>query len=162
MKGLKGMILIITFLLSFVSVIGQQSFNINKSGKIKRIKYFKGQEIQLKVNDNRIKGTITALTDSSLTISDVIVPISTINYVIHPRIAFIWGFIRKIGFRASIGYLLLDGGTRVSNNSTPIIDDHLLKVTTPLLSAGAIGSIFKNRRFKNKGHNMRVNDISMP
>ncbi len=140
----------------------QQSFNIDKRGKIKRIKYYPGQNIQLSYNSNKIRGQIVGLTDSSLIVNEETILISSIDYVVHPRQAFIWTFIRKVGYRAAIGYTLLDGGTRVGNNSSPIIDDHLLKVMVPLFSAGIIGSIMKNRRYRNKGYNMGVNDLSMP
>lgn len=154
--------LLLLFLLFSSTSYAQQSFNIDKRGKVKRVKYYPGQQIQLSYSSIKIKGQLVGLTDSALIVNDVTIPVAAIDYVIHPRQAFIWVFIRKVGYRAAIGYALLDGGTRVANNASPIIDDHLLKVTVPLLSAGIIGSIMKNRRYRNKGYNMGINDLSMP
>lgn len=141
--------------------LAQQSFNIDKRGKVKRIKYYVGQDINLHYSNTKLYGHLTALNDSSITVEGVVIPISTIKYVVHPRQAFIWVFIRKVGYRAGIGYFILDAGNRLINSESPAVDAHTLNVSIPLIGLGAIGSLIKNKRFKNKGYNMGVNDLSI-
>tara|TARA_R110002049_G_scaffold305714_3_gene503058 strand:+ start:6261 stop:6755 length:495 start_codon:yes stop_codon:yes gene_type:complete len=159
--------ILLTILLFSLSILlqnkayAQKSFNIDKGGKVKRIKYYVGQDIRLKYNDSKIIGQITALGDSSITVQGINIPISTIDYVIHPRQAFIWWFLRNAGYRAGVGYFILDAGNRLINNDSPVVDDHTITVSVPLIGIGAIGSLMKNKRFRNNGYNMNVNDMSI-
>lgn len=162
MQKLFFQVLLITTCLIFsLQGLAQQSFNIDKRGKVKRVKYYIGQDINLRYNNTKLYGQITALNDSSITVEGVNIPISTINYVVHLRQAFIWVFIRKVGYRAGIGYFMLDAGNRLINNESPAVDAHTLNVSLPLIGLGVVGSLMKNKRFKNKGYNMRVNDLSI-
>lgn len=153
-------ITIFTFGLQLDSA-AQKTFNINKRGKVKRIKYYIGQDITLKYNDTKQFGQITAMGDSSISLEGVVIPLSSIDYVVHPRKAFIWWFLRNVGYRAGVGYFILDGGNRLIYNESPIIDDRTLSISIPLIGLGVIGSLMKNRRFQNKGYNMNINDMEL-
>ena len=82
-------LLLITCLISSTSFFAQRSLGLDKKGKVKRIHFYEGHRIKVKLNNKeKVAGTINGIFDSSFVINDRKILLSDINTVYSKRPVF--------------------------------------------------------------------------
>ena len=136
MKIRLSALLIVLFLIPF-AMEAQQYLVIEKTGTVKNFKYSPGNSIHLLLSEKHIKGTITQLTDSTLTIDYlIIVPLQQITKVYRFR-GFVYRFSKKALFAGGIAYMGIVGANGIINNEYPLIDQ-----TTAIIGLSMVAGSF--------------------
>jgi len=138
--------------------ISQTSLAVDKGGKVKRIHFYTGSTIIVKVKEEKeiIKGYIGNVEDSAIILEGRRVKLSQIDYIINPNGPYIWRLLSQLGIKGGIVYFTLDAGNRLISNDRPIVDDKTLKVVIPFLAVGVIATLLKNKKYKNDGTNIKI------
>jgi hypothetical protein len=136
----------------------QTSLAIDKGGKVKRIHFYTGYRIEVKVKEEKksIVGFIENVEDSAIILEGRRIKISEIDYVINPNGAYIWRFLSAVGIKGGLVYFTLDAGNRLINGDRPVIDDKVLKVSVPILFVGVVATLLKNKKYRNDGSNIKI------
>jgi hypothetical protein len=120
----------------------QQHLVVEKTGTVKNFKYSPNNSIHLLVNEKHIKGTITQLTDSTLTIDYLtIVPLQQITKVYRFR-RFVYEFSIKALFMGGIAYMGIVGANGIIHNEYPLIDQ-----TTAIIGFSMVAGSFLLKPF---------------
>ncbi len=141
---MKIRLLVFLFVFSLIpfATEAQQYLVVEKTGTVKNFKYSPGNDIELLVNETRIKGTITHLTDSTLTIDNtLIIPLQQIKKVYRFR-GFIYKFSRKALFGGGLVYMAITGANGIIHNEYPLIDQ-----TTAIIGVSMMGASFLLKPF---------------
>jgi hypothetical protein len=121
-----------------LAVFPQQYFVVEKLGKMKNIKYELNDEIsfQTRNGDFLINGTITQLTDSSITIdTHYTIDLENIAIVFKKR-----KFLKRLSglffIRGGIAYTVIVGINGAINNDSPMIDEQTLIISASMVAIG--------------------------
>ncbi len=141
---------LITGLLLFMlgSVSAQQYLIVQKNGKVKNFKYQTGDEImlQIKNGDFNLKGEITKLSDTSLTIDSYLeIRYSNISKVLRPR-AFLTRLSKLFFIRGGVAYVTIVGINGLINNDSPMIDEQTIAVSASMVAIGFVMKPFYIRK----------------
>jgi hypothetical protein len=127
------------FLLFFVlpAIQAQQYLVVEKTGTAKNFKYSPGNKIDLLVNETRLQGTITQLTDSTLTLDySIIVQLEQIKKVYRFR-GFVYRFSKTALLMGGMAYIAIVGANGIINNEYPLVDQ-----TTAIIGVSMIAASF--------------------
>ena len=140
------------------AALAQTSLAVDKKGKVKRIHFYRGDIITIKIKEekNNLTGFIEMIEDSAVIIEGRKINVNQIEYIINPQGPFIWRLLSQLGIKGAIIYFTLDTGNRVINNEKPIVDEKTLKVTLPFLVVGVVATLIKNKKYRNNGSNIKI------
>lgn len=150
---------IIFFFISFqFTTQAQTSFAIDKGGRVKRVHFYTGNAIIVKVQEEKkvIKGFIENVEDSAIILEGRRIKLNQIDYVINPNGPFIWSLLSQLGIKGGILYFTLDAGNRLISKEYPIVDDKTLKVVIPFIAVGVIATLIMNKKYRNDGTNFKI------
>lgn len=148
------------------AAFGQQYLVVQKNGKVKNFKYQTGDEIMLQTKNGafNLKGEITQLSDSSLTINSYIeIKYSNIAKLLRPRRYFTK--LSKLFFiRGGIAYVTIVGINGIINNDSPMIDEQTLAISATMVAIGLIMKPFYIRKLDvtKKWHIKMINFDMIP
>ena len=156
---MKILLLLLVSFLGF-SCLGQKILVLYKPGKVKRVLFHEGDEIKVKLKDDKIlSGVINTLNDSTFVLGGDEVMLSRIKSVIKER-----GFFKYSGKLFKIGGVFYSGITAVNSVIDPKTDFNSSAViaTTGLLGTGFILSFFKERKYRlDRQCSLRILNVTM-
>lgn len=127
-------LLILLFLIPLATE-AQQYLVVEKTGTVKNFKYSPGNDIDLLVNETRLKGTITQLTDSTLTLDySIIVQLQQIKKVYRFR-GFVYRFSKKALFMGGLAYMAITGFNGILHNEYPLVDQTTAIICVSMMAA---------------------------
>lgn len=140
----------ITFLSVFcLNGNSQKILAFNKSGKVKRIKYYEGEFIKLRTIDNaKIVGVIEKIEDSTFVINDMEIRLKEVNRVYNTQKLYGFNLLHRATFAAGIAYLPLSTTNRLINNDSPIVSSSALVVSGSFLSVAFVSHFIYNISYK--------------
>lgn len=145
----SALILLTGFLLmSGYTVRAQQYLVVQKRGSVKNFKYQAGDDIALQTYgvDFPIRGEITKMSDSSLTIDSYInIRLSDISEVLRPR-RYLQKLSRLFFIRGGIAYVAIVGVNGLINNDSPVIDEQTLTISAVMIAIGLAMKSFYIRK----------------
>jgi hypothetical protein len=144
-------ILCLTFFLSAFYLSGncQKIVAFNKSGKVKRIKYYEGELIKLKTSDKlKVTGIIDKIKDSSFTVNGIEVSLKEVTRVYNTQKLYGFNLLHRATFTAGIAYLPLSTTNRLINNDSPIVSSSALVVSGSFLSVALVTHFIYNISYK--------------
>lgn len=121
-----------------MSLNAQQYLVVQKRGTLKNFKYEVGDELSLqtKKGDFHIKGTISRIGDSTLTIDNLYdIHLSNIARVFRLR-SFLNGLSKIFFIRGGIAYVSIVGINGAINNDSPMIDEQTLIISAGMVATG--------------------------
>ena len=138
-------LLILLFLIPLATE-AQQYLVVEKTGTVKNFKYSPGNDIDLLVNETRLKGTITQLTDSTLALDySIIVQLQQIKKVYRFR-GFVYKFSKKALFGAGLAYMAITGVNGMINNEYPLVDQTTAIIGVSMMAASFLLKPFVYRK----------------
>jgi len=137
------------FLISTSNLVAQKIIAFDKSGRVKRVRYYKGELIKLNISSGeRIFGTIDSISDSSFTVEGKPIELKEVTRIYNTQklagFKFFSGFFIKGGF----AYLPLVTVNRAINNDDPIFRKQAAIISGSLLSTGLIFKAIANKSYK--------------
>jgi hypothetical protein len=145
MKIRISALLFVLFLVPF-STEAQQYLVVEKTGTVKNFKYSPGNDIDLLVNETRLKGTITQLTDSTLTLDySIIVQLQKIKKVYRFR-GFVYKFSIKALILSGLAYMGMTGFNGMLHNEYPLVDKTTAIIGLSMMAAGFLMKPFYYRK----------------
>ncbi len=143
-------IFVITFLLFHKKATAQKIFAIDKSGRIKRVQYYEGNEIELITKDGLAhNGIIASIKDSSLFINNNEIKLDSIKCVVRSSRYWLDLFGGTLAL-AGVGYLSLDSGNRLINDEKPYFHEKAIGPSLYLVGLGGVFSFLSKRKIKIK------------
>lgn len=155
--------LLTVFLLLFsINGFSQRSIGLDKKGKVKRLHFYEGTRIKIKLVDNeRISGKIYAIYDSSFVIDGRKIPMSEVAtvYSVRPTMRFIGGALMVSG----AFYFTLDAVNNLLNYEARgyVFSNSVWAPAAIAVGSGLILYYFSTRRTKVYGKsNFRIFDTT--
>ncbi|MHB8261388.1 MAG: hypothetical protein ACYDCN_11710 [Bacteroidia bacterium] len=138
------------------------SLDIKKTTTVKRIKYFEHDNIIFNVRSyrSRFKGTITNLTDTTLTIdSTTIVLYKDITKVLVDNNNSVTKVSRAFLMTAGVGYITLDALNNAINSNSTIVNPKTVVIGVSLIITGQMVKWLSVSRYKiNNTHRIKYID----
>jgi hypothetical protein len=131
--------------------------------RFKRIRYKEGDEINFKLKDFKQKysGEILQITDSSILIKGMDVPLKMISVIYRDRGNFLTKSFSKVFIWAGLGFIILDTGNNLITKSPEIIDKRAVIASGSLILVGCAMKILEIKKYKiSSKHVLKVIDIS--
>ncbi|MCF8366324.1 MAG: hypothetical protein K9H16_11115 [Bacteroidales bacterium] len=125
-------------LFTTLAVHAQQYLVVQKWGSVKNYKYEVGDELsfQTKNGDFFVKGIISGLNDSSLTLDNHYdVKLNNISKVFRTR-HFLKGLSGLFFIRGGVAYVAIVGLNGVIHNESPMIDEQTLIISAGMIAIG--------------------------
>lgn len=152
-------LLIVVLISGAFNAVAQKILVLDKPGRVKRLRYFVGDKIQIITSDNsRISGEISVIGDSTITIEENKVVLSEISAVVKKRrfFSFTGTLLSTAGVFFGSIYLVnvaIDKDTKLDENAY---------VLGGVLVSGVVLSLFKEKKFKvkDKGR-LKILDVTM-
>lgn len=124
----------------------QQYLVVEKTGTAKNFKYSPGNKIELLVNETRLKGTLTQLTDSTLTLDySIIIQLQQIKKVFRFR-GFVYRFSIKALILSGLAYISMSGVNGILYNEYPLVDKTTAIIGGSMIAAGFLLKPFYYRK----------------
>ena len=149
MKYLRLLLLGIFFFNLLTTLKCQKIIAFNKSGKVKRIRYYEGDVIKLKTISNlKYKGVITQIEDSVFSISGNRIALSEVKAVFNTQKNIGFNVLYRFSIKGATAYLPLIATNRVINDEGPLIQETDLIVCGSFLGIALISRYFSNKRYR--------------
>lgn len=149
MQILRLLLFVIFFFNFSTDVWSQKIIAFNKTGKVKRVKYFEGELIHLKTKDNyKFKGVITKIKDSSFFIGVDEVKLTEVKTVYNTQKFSGFILLHGVTTLGGLAYFPLITFNRAINNDDPIIKESALMVSAGCLTVSLISKYFINKPYR--------------
>lgn len=160
---LEKQITFLLLLLFSLNSYGQKFLALDKRGKVKRIRFYKGDSITLKTkSDSLISGIIQLFEDSSFWVSGQPVVLSDIKSIQSPKNNSGLKLISNLSFLAGSGYFILDSGNRLLNNEKPFVEKSTVKTSAIFIGIAIFSFSVSKRSYQiNNRHPLKIIDISI-
>ena len=141
------------FLLLYVtlstSAFSQKIVAFDKSGKVKRIRYFEGEYISVKtIGKQRVSGIITQIKDSSFFVENKEFPLESIAVVYNTQTGLGFQLIRNIFIIPAVGYMPLITINGLINSDSPIVKQNQFYHGGGFIAIAFISNYLANRPFR--------------
>ena len=165
MSARKLVILLLSFFLLTNSCAAQKILALDNYRLIgfKRIRFKEGDIINFRLNDLKQKytGEILHITDSTIILKGMDVPVNTIGMVYRGRGNFLTKSFAKAFIWAGLGFIILDTGNNLITHSSTIIDERAVIAGSSLMLVGGIMKLVEIKKYKigNK-HTLKIIDVT--
>ncbi len=141
----------------------QKILVLDKRGKVKRLRYYEGEWIKLKLLSGQLlMGKIAQLSDSSFRVSGHLVRLDSVKRVYNTQKLLGLKLTGAILSTAGVIYFPLDSFNRIINDDSPVFNESSAKVSGLLLGAGLICIGISNKSYKiSKKRPLKVLDLSI-
>ena len=131
------------------NVYSQKILAFDKSGKVKRIKYYEGEFIKLKTVDGFVyEGVITQINDSSFFIDSKSFQLSSVKKVYNTQKLYGFRILGGVFITAGAVYFPLDSFNKLINNDDPLLSTESAAISEAFLGTGFICAAIANRGYK--------------
>lgn len=136
---------------------------IDKPGRVKRIRFYEGDLIHLKLKSKELVfGEITTLKDSSFFVGLKNIKLSDVYSIQNSKGNYGLRVLSKIMLPAGLMYLGIDSFNRLINEEGPIFREETLILSSSFLGVFFISNAISNRQLKiNKKRSIRILDINI-
>lgn len=142
-------IIFIALLFSTGNLVAQKIVAFDKPGKVKRIRYYKGDHIKLNLNSGeRIFGTIDQIMDSSFVVQGMVIGISEVNRVYNTQRLAGFKFFSKLFILGGAAYFPIVTVNRAINNDDPTFSKQAAIISGSMLATGIIFQLIANKSYK--------------
>ena len=157
-----------SFFLLFCVILSTSAFSqrivaFDKSGKVKRIRYYEGEYISVKtVAKQKINGIITQIKDSSFLVEGIELHVDSVVIVYNSQTGMGYELIRNIFIIPAIGYMPLITINGLINNDSPIIKQNQFYYGGGFIAIALISNYLANRPFRISNRRpLKIIDISI-
>jgi hypothetical protein len=139
------------------------ALDVDKPGKVKRIRYQQNDYISLKtINNQFVEGEIAKIEDSSFWVKDQKITLDSIKFIKKTQGGYGWSLIGNISLLAGLGYFSLDATNRIINSDKPIVPRRTLLSSSVFLGIFATTAIINNRKYTiNKRRRLKIIDLEI-
>lgn len=142
------LLLIFSIYLS-TSLFSQKILAFDKSGKVKRVKYYEHEFIRLKLlNGAKIQGEISIIKENSFVIDLKEVMLDSVAKVYNTQRYYGLNIVGKVMLIAGVGYFPLDTFNRLINNDDPLVSGNSAEISAMFLGIGLLCESIVNRGYK--------------
>ena len=127
------------------------SLDVHKAHNTKRIKFYKGEKIVLKIKNHhkKYKGNIVSLSDTALALdNDTVVLYKNIEKIIINNSTSFTKVAKNFLKAAGGGYIFLDILNNVINSSIPLINPRTIVIGVTLIATGQVIRLLSIKRYK--------------
>lgn len=154
--------------LLFCAILSTAGFSqkivaFDKSGKVKRIRYYEGEYISIKtVSKLKIKGIITSIEDSSFSVEGTKLALDSVSKVYNTQTGLGYQLIANIFILPAVGYIPLITINGLINNDSPVFKQNQLYYGGGFIGIVLISNYLANRPFRiSKKRPLKIIDISI-
>lgn len=142
-------IVLVVVLISTSSLFAQKILAFDKSGKVKRVRYYQGELIKLNLTTGeRIFGTIERIQDSSFIVHGKTIKLTQVTRVYNTQKLAGFKLFSKFFLFGGIAYLPLVTTNRAINNDDPIVSKQAAIISGSMLATGIIFKTIANKSYK--------------
>ena len=157
-----------SFLLLLLGIISmdlhaQRILAFDKRGIVKRIRYYEGDFIKLKLSSGEIlTGDLRTLKASSFVINGQIVHKDSVTKVYNTQKLYGFKLFGSILMTTGIAYFSVDSFNRLINKDSPIVAESSIKASGVLLGMGLVSSLIANKSYKiSKRRPLKIIDLTI-
>lgn len=163
MQKLAIFLLLGVFLSFGTTSEAQRILAFDKRGKVKRVRYFEGNFIKLKLLDkSKISGTITQIGDSTFKIEGKRILLDSVKTVFNTQKLYGFNLLGRIMITAGTAYLGVDSFNRLINNEDPIVHESTIEAAGLLLGGGVVSLLISRRPYRiSKRRPLKIIDITI-
>jgi len=157
-----------SFFLLFCVMLSTCTFSqkilvFDKSGKVKRVRYYEGEHISLKTTSKeKINGTISQIRDSSFVVDGKELTLFSVAKVYNTQTGMGYQLVANIFILPAIGYIPLITINGLINNDSPIFRANQLYYAGGFIGITLISNYLANRPFRiSEKRPLKIIDISI-
>jgi len=146
-----------------VQTKAQRILAFDKRGKVKRVKYYEGNLIKLKLLSGEIlQGDLTQIADSSFKLGIRNVKLDSVKIVYNTQKLLGFKLAGKIFMTAGTAYFAVASFNRTINNDSPVFSESSVKTSGLLLGAGIICKLIAKRPYRiSKKRPLKILDLTI-
>lgn len=155
---------LILFLFLMATASAQKMLAFDKRGKVKRVRYYIGSEIKVKLIDKTfLFGQITRIDDQSFQIGNELINTDSVQYVYSKDEAQAGlKLFSGILFTAGAVYLPLVSFNRTINGDRPIVREQAVRVSGGLIAGGLLLHLLTKKKYKiSEKRPLKIIDVSL-
>lgn len=140
---------IFVLIFSSSNLLAQKIVAFDKSGKVKRVRYSRGDLIKLNLNSGeRVFGTIHQIMDSSFVVEGMTIGLKDVSQVYNTQRLAGFKFFSKLFIYGGLAYFPLVTVNRTINNDDPTFSKQAAIISGSMLATGIIFQLIANKRYK--------------
>ena len=146
-----------------ISAFSQKILAFDKSGKVKRIRYYESEYISLKTTSKeKINGIISQIKDSSFVVEGRELTLFSVSKVYSTQTGMGYQLVANIFILPAIGYIPLITINGLINNDSPVFRSNQLYYGGGFIAITLISNYLANRPFKiSEKRPLKIIDISI-
>lgn len=149
MLYLRFIIFLLFFSLFSTNVHSQKIVAFDKRGKVKRVRYYEGQRIKLKLNKGRlVDGPITGIKTKSFLVGAEEIFLDSVSKVFNTQKLSGLKLVGGVFITAGAVYFPLDTFNRLINDDSPVANEKSAMVSGAFLGGGALLLLISNKGYK--------------
>ncbi|HLG34945.1 MAG TPA: hypothetical protein VI757_08710 [Bacteroidia bacterium] len=163
---LKYALSALTFFFILNDVCAQKFLALEKHGRIKRLRFFEGDKINIRLQDENFfrSGYIDAFTDTSFFLDGENIPVSKVNALLVYKSKGLHPLLRELTVKLPFGGIFvmsLASINSVINNDYPLIPKNIYYVAGGMAVAGLLLYPLTFRVYKVKRHPLKIIDVTI-
>ena len=136
------------FLILISTASAQKMIAFDKRGKVKRVRYFLGEEIKVGLlNKVFVYGQITRIEENQFSIGTKVIQTDSVKYV-YSRDQSAVNLFSEILFTAGAAYFPLVTFNRAINSDRPIISETAAIISGSLITGGILLNLLTKKKYK--------------
>ncbi|MFT7084508.1 MAG: hypothetical protein ACJAV5_000214 [Vicingaceae bacterium] len=145
------------------NAFSQKILAFDKSGKVKRIRYYEGEYISLQtISKEKIKGIITQIKDSTFSVEGQELALFSVAKVYNTQKGMGYQLMANIFIIPAIGYIPLITINGLINNDSPVFRENQLYYGGGFIGIALMSNYLGNRPFRiSKKRPFKIIDISI-
>ena len=154
------------FLLISAQGSAQKFLAIDKSGKVKRLRFYVNEKINIRLQDENFfrSGYINAIEDTSFIFEGKSIPLSSVDAILIYKNKGGHAFIKELSVKlpgAGVFLLLVTTVNSLINASYPLIPASMLMITGGMAATGILLHPLTFRVYKTKNHPLKIIDVTI-
>lgn len=160
------LILLTAFYFISSTASAQKFLAIDKSGKIKRLRFYVNDKINIRLNDENFfrSGYIDAIEDSSFIFDGNRIPLSRVDAILVYKTGGGHAFLREASAKLPVGAAFLLFVTTVNsliNHSYPLIPANMYIICGGIAATGFLLRQLTFRKYQTKKHPIKIIDVTI-
>jgi len=163
LKTCLKVITAVIFCVFIKSVEAQKILAFDKSGKVKRIRYYVGDPITLKLkNGRKFSGQIKNILENSFIVGQKEVFLDSVLAIHTYKQGSILDLVSRFCYAGGIAYIPLTSFNRLINNDSPIVTRQAINLTAGFWASSFLFRELIHRRYKiSEKRPLKIIDISI-
>jgi hypothetical protein len=153
-------------LLTYTSAVAQKFLAIDKSGKVKRLRFYVNDKINIRIQDENFfrSGHIDAIEDTSFIFEGAHIPLSRVDAILVYHNKGGSPFLKELSIKLPIGAVFLLAITAINsaiNSSYPLIPTTMYIITGTMVATGLILYPLTFSIYKTTKHPLKIIDVTI-